>query len=139
MKEAIVALGYRPRIVQSRLNVGISNEPPSGKVPEPIATALQQTRKTDTPVFVDFYAGWCGACKIMDQTTLIDAGVVNTLKGFHFVKVDAERYLEATEHFGVVGMPTYIVLSSSGEELFHQVGPIDAENLVHELSTISSR
>lgn len=42
----------------------------------------------------------------------------------------------AVRHFNVVGMPTLLVLDTSGEEIYRQVGPIDAEDLTHALSLL---
>jgi thiol:disulfide interchange protein len=56
-------------------------------------------------VFIDFYAEWCGACQIMDQTTFADTVVLDVLEaGYVFVKVDTDKYPEAGKHFDVVGM-----------------------------------
>ena len=133
---AIDAVGFRPTIVRSRLDPGDIHPLPSGPIPEPIATALNNAKKTNTPVFVDFHAEWCGACKIMATTTLVDPAVLETLKGFQVLKVDADVHGEAINHYKVVGMPTYVVLNASGDELFRHVGPIDADSLVRELSQL---
>ena len=105
---------------------------PSGPLPEPIASLLKET---DKPLLVDFYAEWCGACKLMESTTLKDPTLLKTLKRFHFIKIDADVYPEVVRYFNVVGMPTYIVLNKSGEELYRQVGPIDAKNFDEALTS----
>jgi thiol:disulfide interchange protein DsbD len=103
-------------------------------MPEPLAAALELAAKTNTPLFVDFFAQWCGACKIMDRTTLKDPSVLKTLEQFHFLKVDADEFPNATQHFKVFGMPTYIVLDSSGKEQYRHIGPIDAVELIKNLT-----
>lgn len=133
MKVAIVTLGYEPRIVQSTLNKMRPSHDGTEPIPEPVATALERVEHTDTSIFIDFYAKWCGACKVMDKTTLVDPKVVKTLVQFHTLKVDADEFPLATQHFGVFAMPTYIVLNPSGEEVFRHVGPITAGSLVERL------
>ncbi len=67
------------------------------------------------PVFVDFWATWCKNCEAMDATTFREARVRESLQGFVVVKCQAERPNDAAtratlEHFGVKGLPTYVVL-----------------------------
>ena len=130
MKVAIVTLGYGPRIVQSTLNKMRSSHDGTEPIPEPVATALGRVEDTDAPIFIDLYAKWCGSCKVMDKTTLVDPKVVKTLALFHTLKVDADEFPLATQHFRVSEMPTYIVLNPSGEEVFRHVVPITAGSLV---------
>ncbi len=138
MKASIAELGYRPRIVSSTLVRSDSQPLPFGPIPEPIATALNNSRITNMPVFVDFYAEWCGACKVMEKTTLVDPTVLKTLEQFQVLKVDADEFPVATQHFRVFGMPTYIVLDTTGKEKYRHVGPIDVENLVENLLSMTT-
>ena len=91
MKQVINELGYKPTIVQSLL-AARKMKVPSGPLPEPIASLLKET---DKPLLVDFYAEWCGACKLMESTTLKDPTLLKTLKRFHFIKIDADVTLSA--------------------------------------------
>ena len=139
MKASIVELGYTPRIVRSRIDVGASTAGPSGSMPEVLVPALREAGEAGKLVFVDFYAEWCGACKTMERTTFKDPTVENALERFVFIKVDADRHPAAARHFNIVGMPTLIVLDASGEEIYRQVGPIEADRLARELSVLPGR
>ena len=75
----------------------------------------------------------------MDRTTFKDRAVANALERFVFIKVDADRYPDAARHFNVVGMPTLVVLEASGEEIYRRVGPIEANELVQELSLLPGK
>jgi len=140
MKDAISDLGYVPKVVESRFAgtnlTGTSVDSAKGPIPEPVASAVTQAGDTGKLVFIDFYAEWCGACKILDRTTLKDPAVLTTLEQFVFLKVDADQYPDAIIHFKIVGMPTLVVLNALGEEVFRQVGPITADRLVSELALI---
>jgi len=140
MKNVIVKLGYRPEIVPSRIELKPLDKKPDGAVPDPvpdpIAAAITKARDSNKLVFIDFYAQWCGACKVLDQTTFKDPLVIKTLEGFIFLKVDADIYPDALRYFNIVGMPTLIVLNALGEELYRQVGPISASKLNEELLSI---
>jgi len=139
MNEAIVELGYRPTIVQSRIDVGASTSRSGGPMHEPLVSALREAGETSKLVFVDFYAEWCGACKTMDRTTFKDRAVAKALEGFVFIKVDADRHPDAARHFNVVGLPTLVVLEASGEEIYRRVGPIEAGELARELSSLPGK
>lgn len=139
MNEAIIELGYKPKIVQSRIDVEASTGESGGPMREPLVSALREAIDTGKLVFVDFYAEWCGACKTMDRTTFTDSAVANALERFVFTKVDAERHPDAVRHFNVVGLPTLVVLDASGEEIYRQVGPIEASELVRELSSLPGK
>ncbi len=105
-------------------------------IPEPIVIALAAAREAKKPVFVDFYAEWCAPCEIIEREILPDSRVQAALDGFIFVRVDMDVDLKASQRFNVVGMPTLLVLSSEGEELFRQVGLIEPGDLAERLLEI---
>lgn len=58
MQAAIVALGYRPSIASSRVDLG---EMRSIETPALIQEALVDARESDRLLLIDFHAPWCGA------------------------------------------------------------------------------
>ena len=62
----------------------------------------------DRPVFVDFYATWCGKCELLkpDLEAVADAHVDAAV----YVKVDVEENEEVAETFAVESLPTVILL-----------------------------
>ncbi|MCZ6856009.1 MAG: thioredoxin family protein [Gammaproteobacteria bacterium] len=102
-----------------------------------MASAIEAAGKMNKLVFVDFFAEWCGACKTMDTTTFADPIVKAALTRFVFLKVDTDHHTDTARYFEVVGMPTLIVLDTLGNEIYRQVGPIEAEELVRELSALT--
>ncbi len=77
--------------------------------------ALAQADKEQRPVFIDFWATWCKSCMTMNQTTFKNADVKARLKDYILLKYQAEipddaATREVMKHFGVVGLPTYVIL-----------------------------
>ena len=82
-----------------------------------LAAALREARATGKVVFVDFAASWCKNCEAMDYTVFNQSNVQQRLNDFIVVRYQAERPNEAParevlDHFKVLGLPTYLVLSS---------------------------
>lgn len=82
-----------------------------------LATALREGHATGKAVFVDFAASWCKNCEAMDFTVFNQPNVQQRLKDFVVVRYQAERpnespAREVLDHFNILGLPTYLVLSS---------------------------
>jgi thiol:disulfide interchange protein len=88
----------------------------SGKNSEVILVdALKQAQKENEPVFIDFWASWCKNCTTMEKTTFKNKDVINKLEHYIIVKFqaerpDAENIKKILDHYGVLGLPTYIIL-----------------------------
>ncbi len=89
-------------------------------------TFEQEVLKSDLPVLVDFYADWCGPCKMMSPNIerlakeyegKIKAGKVN---------VDESGNLAVT--YGVMSIPT-IILFKDGKEAARNIGYVDYSEL----------
>ncbi len=78
------------------------------------------------PVLVDFFASWCGPCKMLAPTIeqLSDEPIS---KKTDFAKLDIDSSIEIAQQYSVMSVPT-MILFKDGKEQFRMVGvqPKDA-------------
>ncbi len=104
--------------------------------------AYQEALDSNEKIIIDFYADWCIPCKELDALTFSDASVIETSKSFKAFKVDMTKTMsENTEKirdkFGIVGMPTILILNSEGNEVKRLTGFINAKEFEDILSRIN--
>ncbi len=92
--------------------------------------ATKRAEEESKLILVDVYADWCGPCKMMDRTTYMDSAVLEELKRFVTVKVDADTDTEAARKFSPGAIPTTAILNAKGETLLTRVGYIGPETFL---------
>ena len=89
---------------------------------------------SDLPVLVDFYATWCGPCKMMAP---ILEQVNQQIKGkLRIVKIDTDRYPQLASRYHIEALPT-LVLFKNGEPVDRIEGVIQPQQLEERLNSIT--
>jgi thioredoxin 1 len=81
---------------------------------------------------IDFWAPWCGPCKIMDP---IIEELEKEFEGkVEFLKINADEEPQKTSAHGVMGLPTFVVLKD-GQEIGRKVGVTKKDDLKSLISS----
>ncbi|MCD4666218.1 thioredoxin [archaeon] len=72
----------------------------------------------DKPVLVDFYADWCGPCKMI--APMIDE-LSKEITKINFVKLNVDKSPEIPTQYGIMGIPT-LILFKKNQELMRITG-----------------
>lgn len=80
-------------------------------------------------VLVDFYAEWCGPCKVTEP---IIEELSESMKDVKFVKVDVDPNQELASRYSVFSIPTFLIFKN-GEVVNQFVGAQSKEGFVEEI------
>jgi len=84
----------------------------------------------ETPVLVDFFATWCGPCKMMQP--VLDQLKEDWGNKIRVLKIDVDKNPKAAAQFGIRGVPT-LILFKKGEMLWRESGAFPLNSLKNKL------
>jgi len=90
--------------------------------------------KSEKPVLIDFFATWCGPCKMMGPILQDVSRKVGDKA--RVLKIDVDRNPQVAAKYQIQGVPT-IMLFKNGKMLWRQSGVVQAKDLVKVIEQYS--
>ncbi|MCL2115061.1 MAG: thioredoxin family protein [Methanobrevibacter sp.] len=102
---------------------------------ENYTSAILESKKTNKPMFVYFWASWCSYCKQLESETFTNLMVQREIaENYIPVKVDGDTYPELCSKYNVMGFPTLIIIDSNEKKLDSIEGFYSASELLNRIS-----
>lgn len=119
----------------------LGQSPKCGKCKQPLFTGApadvddamlqKQIQRSDVPVVVDFWAPWCGPCKVMAPAFAQAAAQLEP--GARLLKLNTEQHQQFAGQLGIRSIPT-MILFKNGQEVDRKSGALDVRGITSWVS-----
>ena len=97
---------------------------------------FQELINSEKPVLIDFFATWCGPCKV--QSSVLNTVKENVGDLARIVKIDVDQIPAIAAEYGVRGVPTLAVFQN-GNLLWKESGVHDVNTLTNLLQNFANQ
>lgn len=85
-----------------------------------------------TPVLVDFYADWCGPCKML--APILKQVKDDLAENIKIIKIDVDKNQPLASKYQVRGVPT-MILFKEGKQLWRQSGVLQKNDIINIINS----
>jgi len=99
--------------------------------------ALALAQETNRMVLVDFFATWCGPCKMLEANVFSTMEFKNLAEKFVFCQIDVDQQKDLAAQFKIEAMPTTVIVDNQGNELGRFLGYMPVAEYLQAVKKIS--
>jgi thioredoxin-like negative regulator of GroEL len=91
---------------------------------------FERARQENKPLLLDLTAPWCSACLVQDA--IIKRMAPKYSNDIIILKIDVEEHPEIPEQYDILGLPTLILFTPDGKEVWRSAGRVTQEAEIRE-------
>ena len=114
-----------------------SDSAPATTTSDLIAQLMEQAKRENKGLVLEFSGKFCASCTQLEETTLSDPAVQAALQHVIFQKIMVEEHRDAARQFKIYGIPQLRFIAPSGTEIAKDKGVISVATMLGHLKTLN--